>query len=147
MKHLLKSLFTCVLVCSAIFLSAQGTVRGFIKVSASGQPLSSILVGLEGTTYGTRTDENGFYSLSRVTQGEYTLIIANIEFKPVKEKITVTNEKVITRNYLLEKDEKMLGEIEVTADGQEQRNNVNVSVETIRPQDMVILQMYHPINR
>lgn len=136
MKYLLKSFITCTLVCSAFLLSAQGTIRGFIKDAATGQPLSFILVGLEGTTYGTKTDENGFYTLTKVADGQYTLVVANIEFKTINEQITVAKDKVVTRNFLLVKEDRMTGEVEITADGQDQRNNVNVSVETIRPQDI-----------
>jgi len=117
-------------------MKAQGTLRGFVKDSATGQPLSFILVGFEGTTIGTQTDENGFYLLTKIPEGEYILIVANIEYKQIKEQVSIGKDKVLSRNFLLEKDEKMLGEIEVTAKGQEQRNNVNISVETIRSQDI-----------
>jgi len=117
-------------------MKAQGTLRGFVKDYATGQPLSFILVGFEGTTIGTQTDENGFYLLTKIPEGEYILIVANIEYKQIKEQVSIGKDKVLSRNFLLEKDEKMLGEIEVTAKGQEQRNNVNISVETIRSQDI-----------
>jgi len=43
---------------------------------------------------------------------------------------------VVAKNFLLKKGDNVLSEIEVSAEGQDQRNNVNVSVETIRPQDI-----------
>jgi hypothetical protein len=34
----------------------QGSIRGYIKDAASGQPMIFVTVGLEGTSYGTSTD-------------------------------------------------------------------------------------------
>jgi opacity protein-like surface antigen len=136
MNGMLKGVLIGILLSITTIAWSQGSVRGFIKDASTGQPLSLILVGLEGTTFGTQTDENGFYSLTKIPDGTYTLLVANIEFKQVRETITVTKDKVISKNFLLEKNDTMLGEVEITADGQEQRNNVNISVETIRPQDI-----------
>ncbi len=136
MKHRLTRLLTFIFLFASIGLFAQGTVRGFIKDSATGQPLSFILVGLEGTTFGTKTDENGFYSLSKIPPGNYVLVVANIEYKTIKQEITIAHDKVIARNFLLEPEVRTTGEVVVTAEGQEQRNNVNISVETMRPQDI-----------
>jgi len=59
-------------------------------------------VSLEGTKYGVITDVSGFYSLSKVPEGEYYLVVSSIEYKNVKEKIQVVNGKMLTKSYLLE---------------------------------------------
>ena len=53
----LSSLTVMLLVGASLF--AQGTIRGFVKDEETGQPVIFILVGLEGTAFGTQTDENG----------------------------------------------------------------------------------------
>ncbi len=136
MNHVLRFLVLAILCISGLNAAAQGTIRGFVKDSETGQPVIFILVGLEGTSYGTQTDENGFYSLTKIPDGTYTLVINEFGFKEVKEQIAVTKDKVIPRNYLLEKDDVILNQIEITDKGSAQKNNVNISVESMRAKDI-----------
>ncbi len=115
---------------------AQGSVRGFVKDNETGQPMIFVLVGLEGTSFGVQTDENGFYSITKIPDGTYTFVINEFGYKPVREELTITKDKVFSRNYLLIKDDIIIGEIEITDKGSDQRNNVNVSVESMRTKDI-----------
>ena len=136
MAKLHRLLFVLVFLISAACAQAQGSVRGFVKDAASGQPVLFISVILEGTQYGTQTDENGFYSLTKVPAGNYTLVIKQLGFKEIREQIAVTNDKLLTKNYMLEVDDLILGEITITEEGDNQRNNVNISVESMRTKDI-----------
>ncbi|MEN9347067.1 MAG: hypothetical protein RLZZ77_578 [Bacteroidota bacterium] len=115
---------------------AQGTIRGFIKDKDNGEALSYILVGLEGTAYGVNTDNDGYFSLTKVPAGTYTLVIKTMEFVEIREQVVVQNDKVLTKNYLLERNVVELGGVEITSEGSEQRNSVNISVESIRVADI-----------
>lgn len=135
------TLFSRLLLVSALslvtfFTHAQGTIRGFVKDAKSGQPVLFIVVSLEGTQYGTQTDENGFYSLTKIPAGTYTLLIKQLGFKEVRESVTVSSDKLLTKNFLLEEDDLILNEITITEDGDNQRNNVNISVESMRTKDI-----------
>ncbi len=121
------------------FISAsaqQGTIRGFVKDQETGQPVIFILVGLEGTAFGTQTDENGFYTLTKIPDGKYTLVINQFGFKEVRDEIDITGAKVLARNYFLVKDDVMMSEVEITDKGSAQKNNVNISVESMRTKDI-----------
>ena len=54
---------------TAVALAQQGTIRGFVKDQETGQPVIFILVGLDGTAFGTQTDENGYYTLTKIPDG------------------------------------------------------------------------------
>lgn len=115
---------------------SQGIVRGFIKDKEKGEPVLFITIGLEGTTFGTKTDENGFYSLSKIPEGTYTLFIPGVDYREVRDTILIKNGSVLSRNFLLEKNEIMLNEVTISSEGSDQRNNVNISVKSIRSQDI-----------
>jgi len=102
---------------------AQGTLRGFIKDAETGEPVIFITVGLDGTNYGTTTDGNGYYSLTKVPEGTYTLIVKTLEYIEIRKSVTLESNRVVTENILLEKNIIELG-------------TVNISVESIRPQDI-----------
>ncbi|PCJ80447.1 MAG: TonB-dependent receptor [Bacteroidetes bacterium] len=131
------STILCALFFSTSLLSqGTGTVKGFIHSESSGEAVMFASVSLEGTSHGVITDVSGFYSLSKVPSGEYNLIVSSIEFENVREKVSVISGKVLTKNYLLKDGVVQLGGAEVSADSEEQRNSVRMSVETIRPADI-----------
>jgi hypothetical protein len=127
---------TAVMLFTAVLLFAQGTVRGFVKDEKTGQPVIFILVALEGTSIGTQTDENGYYTLTKIPAGSYTLVIKQFGFKEVREQITVSGDKVIAKNYFLVEDDVVMNEVEITDKGSAQKNNVNISVESMRSKDI-----------
>ena len=81
-------------------------------------------------------DIEGFYSLSRVPAGTYTLVVSSMEYEGASERIELVDGKITTRNFLLEQQVIQLGSAEVNADREEQTTKVNMSVETIRPSDL-----------
>jgi len=125
-----------VMLLTAATLFAQGTIRGFVKDEETGQPVIFILVGLEGTAFGTQTDENGYYTLTKIPSGNYTLVINQFGFKEVREQIAITGDKVIAKNYFLIKDDLVMNEVEISDKGSAQKNNVNISVESMRSKDI-----------
>lgn len=115
---------------------SQGSVRGFIKDKETGQPVFPITVGLEGTEYGGVTDNSGYYSLTKVPAGNYNLVVVSMEFQPIKEPITIVNGQVVSRNYLVERNTIEMSTLEINSRRGDQVNNVNISSETIRSQDI-----------
>lgn len=114
----------------------QATVKGFLRDQANGEPVMYASVGLAGTSFGVMSDMDGFYSLSRIPEGSYRLVISSMEFETVSEDVSLTNGRIVTRNFLLESKVVALGSAEVRADWQEQQTKVNMSIETIRPADL-----------
>lgn len=116
--------------------SAQGTVKGFLKSESSGEAVMFASVTLEGTSFGVSSDVEGYFSLSRIPAGQYTLVVTSLEFETLKKSIEIRNNKVLTSNMLLSTKVVVLGGAEVRADREEQTTQVRTSVETIRPADI-----------
>ena len=115
---------------------SQGTVKGFLKSEASGEAVMFASVTLEGTAYGVSSDVEGYFSLSRIPAGQYTLMVTSLEYETVRESVEIRDGKVLTRNILLESKVVTLEGAEVRADREEQTTQVRTSVETIRPADI-----------
>jgi len=125
--------FSLVLACIVLATSAfaQGTIRGFVKDKETGQPVIFILVGLENTAFGTQTDENGYYTLTKIPDGNYTLVINQFGFKQVRDVIDIAGSKVIARNYFLEKDDVMMNEVEISDKGSDKKNDLAQALTTL----------------
>lgn len=132
-----KSLFIfLVLIFVGLESLAQGTVRGFLKNKKNGEPALFVTVGLEGTTFGATSDENGYYSLSKIPAGNYKIIVKSTEYEAYSADVKIENNKVVNLNIELEEKVNELGEIEISSEKSDQRTKVNISVESIRLQDI-----------
>lgn len=132
----IRVLFTIVLIGVASTVLAQSTIRGFVKDKATGEPVLFANVYLEGTTLGVSTDNDGYFSLSKIPSGTYTLVVSSIDYDAYKEDFDLTSKRVITRSFLVEKGAVEIGGVEISADKQEQETQIRMSVETISPKDI-----------
>ena len=77
-KLILSSLL--LFVCTLVTLGQSGSVKGFVYDKGTGEPVLFSPVFLVGTKLGTTTDVNGFYSITRVPAGTYTLRVTAIGY-------------------------------------------------------------------
>lgn len=113
--------------------SQYGTVRGFVYNKASGEPVGFSNVYLKGTTIGTSTDLNGFFTLTKINPGTQTLIITNLEFDTISEVISVKANEILSKKFYCNKGGVILGEIEVSAEQSEKIETPSVAVQKIDP--------------
>ena len=132
----LKNIFFVFALFAGLFVQAQDcTIRGFVKSKEKGEPILMALVALEGTTSGTNTDENGYFSLSKLQAGTYVLFVKVINFNEYRDTITLKQGQLFSTNILLESGSNIMGVLEINDQRSEQINNVNISSETLRPKD------------
>jgi len=136
MQDLIRRLGLLPLMLVPLMVWGQATVKGFLRSKDTGEPVMFASVSLEGTSFGVISDIEGFYSLSRIPAGSYTLVVSSMEFEGVSEKVELIDGKILSRNFLLAENVIQLGSAEVNADREEQTTRVNMSVETIRPSDL-----------
>ncbi|MFN0030622.1 MAG: TonB-dependent receptor [Flavobacteriales bacterium] len=137
--HYLKNLIIglCLFFCYSSLSAQTAAIKGFVKDKETGQAVIFMVVALEGTTHGTQTDENGYYSLTKLPAGSYTLLIADLNFKEVREQITLKDGQVMSRNYMLDAaDNQTINGVEITGDRANQLDNINIGSETIRTADI-----------
>ncbi|WP_306642839.1 TonB-dependent receptor [Sanyastnella coralliicola] len=136
MERFLKGLLfvLCMTIAGSAF--SQGIIKGFVKDGSTGEPALFVTVVLEGTSFGVTTDVTGYYSLTKIPAGTYTILINSIEYEEIRKEIVIEDGKVYSRNFQLEPKVIQLGGAEISADSEEQKNQVRMSVETIRPNDI-----------
>ena len=66
--------------------NAQSTnIRGFVYFSENAEAAIYTSVQLAGTKYGATTDLNGFYSITRIPDGSYTLMVTFVGYDTIWE--------------------------------------------------------------
>lgn len=138
MKRKLKNIFFFLLLLTApFFLSAQtGSVRGFLYDKENGEPILFTPVFLKGTQYGTTTDVNGFYSITKVEPGNYTLTVSTVGYDTILIPIVITADKVLDKQLFVKKGIVNLKTVEVSAEKEAKKTEVMVSVSKITPKEI-----------
>ncbi|HTL81068.1 MAG TPA: TonB-dependent receptor [Bacteroidia bacterium] len=133
----MRKLLTCVIaICSfSIATFAQNaTIRGTVTSESSGEAVLFGTVYLEGTNYGVQTDINGFYSLTKIPAGTYTLVAAQASYLPYKTTVTVTAGQILNQNISMKV--KVQKEIVISAHHQDVQQNPNVGKSTMTTKDI-----------
>lgn len=111
----------------------NGVVKGFVYDKETGEPVTFVNVFFKGTTIGANTDLNGYFYISRIPIGDYTLLITSFEHDTIKDKITIKSGDILQKKYFAKKGGKMLEEIEVTTAAADKVEKTSVSVQKIDP--------------
>jgi hypothetical protein len=125
------------LILQSVEISAQnGTIRGFVYEKESGEPIIFTNVYLYKTTYGSTTDVNGYFTISRIPDGDYTLMVTYLGFDTLQLPVSIKGNTVITKNLFLTKAAFNLDAVMITADREEARNDTRTSVIKLTPKQI-----------
>jgi len=117
----------------SFFSQTSGSIRGFIYNKENGEPVLFSNVFLKGTTIGANSDLNGFFSITKIPPGEYTLMITNLDFDTISEKISVKAGDIISKKYFSTKGGIKLQEVEISAQQTEKIENTTVAIQKVDP--------------
>ena len=137
MRIIIKSVLSLLIIFG--FLTAQSqyaTVRGTVYEKETGEPSFGTNVKIKGTGTGSSTDLNGYYQINKLPEGKITLEITNIEFKTIEYTIELKKGKITTQNFFMEVNDEVLDEFEYSAEAEERKTEVKMSVITATPKDM-----------
>ena len=115
------------------FTQGGGNIRGFVYTKDNGEPALFTNVFLKGTKMGANTDINGFFSITKIPAGTYTLMATYVGYDSSTEVITVTANQIINKKYYLNKGAVQLQEVVLTAEQQSKKEDTKVSVQKIDP--------------
>ncbi len=126
------------LLCAQVVF-AQATVRGTVLDRANGEPIIYGNVYLKGTTFGTNTDINGFYTLANVPEGEYILMATYIGYDTVRTEVKIPPKGLTTKNLFMEENSVKLGVVDISARREQARTEVRISKVTVSPKQIKAL--------
>lgn len=115
---------------------AQNTIKGFVYDNNSGEPVPFANVVLKGTNYGVATDINGFFSINKIPDGKYTLMLRYIGFEEYSEDISLSGKQVVNKRIFLKETSKTLKEVKIQGNREERKVETTVSVEKISPKQI-----------
>ncbi len=136
-RDLMKLVFALLLPFLTITALAQtGTIRGFVYDKDTGEPIIFTNVVLQGTTTGAATDVNGYFSISRIAPGSYTLFVTYLGYDTLTKAVTVARDQIVTEKLFLSRGAVQIREFEVSGTKQEAQTQVQMGVTKLTPRQI-----------
>ena len=134
MTRIKQTLMLVIIMMTGIMSFAQdNTIKGFVYEKSNGEPVMFANVFLKGTTLGSTTDINGYFSITRIPAGEYTVMVTSIGYDTISEKVSLKKNDVISKKYSIQEASIQLAAVNITADKIEARTETKTSVVNITP--------------
>lgn len=114
-------------------VAQNNTVKGFVYEESTGEPMMFTNVYLRGTTYGGSTNENGFFNITNIPDGHYTLLITTVGYDTISEPISLAKGQSLNRKFYLKEMAQKLETVTITAEKIEARTETKTSVITVTP--------------
>ena len=133
----MKKYILTVVLCFVSFVaySQSGTIKGFVYDKSNGEPILFANVLLENTTLGASTDDNGYFVVNKVKQGNYTLKVQCLGFKDTIFNVNVASSS-INLKIELKPMAQQLEAVEVHGNKEAARIESQVSVKKITASDI-----------
>ena len=131
-----KLFLFCLFLLPLSILGQEATVKGVVYEAASGEPAILANVYLEGTTYGASTDVNGYFLVSKIPAGTYTLHVLYLGFDTIREQIQLKEGQVLNKVFNLEESSVKLETVEISADRMARKTETATSVIKITPKEI-----------
>ncbi|HTB06269.1 MAG TPA: TonB-dependent receptor [Bacteroidia bacterium] len=136
------SIFTVLLALCFAFTSTytiaqnNSTLRGFVYLKKTGEPILMTTVYIDGTTTGTNTDVNGYFTLSHLAAGTYKIVVASLGYDTMRESVTLTAGQILTKKFYVQEASIQMNTVSVSAATQARQTQTQVSTYVITPKDM-----------
>jgi len=118
----LNSLLTLIFLVAFMFFSTtiivksqdnSAIIRGKVSVSETGEPAVGVNVGLQNTIYGAATDMEGYYKITGIKPGTYTLVFTAIGFKDERQTVKLNSGQTLVMDKALESRNLEMQEVEI----------------------------------
>ncbi len=117
-------------------MAQSGVIRGFVYDNKTGEPVIFTNVVLKGTSLGSTTDQNGFYSITKIPAGDYTIQVSYLGYQTLEEAISVEDDDILTQKIYLKEQNVQLETFEVSAEKEEARTEVKMSMTKLTPKQI-----------
>lgn len=131
MKKIAFFLFISVLTITTF--AQKGTIRGFVYDKGNSEPIIFTNVYLKGTSYGSPTDINGYFTITQIPPGTYELMITYLGYDTLRETITIKAGELISKKYYLEKGARTINEVQIYGNRGDDTTQTQISKETVTP--------------
>jgi hypothetical protein len=138
MKHLVV---VAIFLIFSLQVIAQetGTLKGFIYDKSNGEALIGATVGLQGTKKGAQTNISGFFTIPKLEEGSYTMIVTSVGYDKYETQVKIEAGEIISVKVNLDKKARELKTVSVSAKKEEKIYETKVGLNRITPKELKLM--------
>lgn len=125
-----------ILCCNKMAVSQNATIKGFVYEKETGEPVIFTNVYLKKTNIGATTDNNGYFVITQIPPGNYTLMVTYLGYDSLVMPISIKANEVINKKLYLTKAAYNLETVNISAEREEARQETKTSVIKITPKQL-----------
>ncbi len=107
--------------------NAGSSIAGFVKNAESKETLISATVFLKGTKNGALTNKNGYFSITGIPEGKYTLVASLVGYEKTETKLEIKAGAALRRDIELKPQSVRTDDIVVEADRDVEKRQISIS--------------------
>ncbi len=117
----------------------NASVRGFVYNESNGEPVIFTNVYLKGTSIGATTDVNGFFNITKIKPGNYTLMVTYLGYDTLAKEITLKPDEILDEKLYLKEREITLEAVDIYGENQAMKTETKISVTKVSTKDLQII--------
>jgi hypothetical protein len=102
-----------------------GSLKGYVRDSGTGETLIGATVLIKGTTTGTVTNQNGFYEIPSIKEGEHIVVASYVGYLSKEVTLNIGEKDDVTMDFELVSSSYDLQEVVVTVQARGQLSAIN----------------------
>lgn len=138
-KYSLSLLFLLIFISPLLLAQGNGTIRGDVFDEETGDPIMYGNVLIRETGTGVNTDLDGFFSLSNLEPGTYTLVFTYIGYDSTRVTVNLSASQIEYIRVFLSPSGVTLDEVDVSARRERARSDVKVSQVSVSSRELKVL--------
>ncbi|MBN2789629.1 MAG: TonB-dependent receptor [Candidatus Delongbacteria bacterium] len=115
------TLFILLAILSIIY---SATISGFVRDASDGEAISDVNVYIDGTKLGSATNNNGYFVISNIPSGKFTLLVKFMGYSSFSEEITILQYQSLKKEIKLKPVEIEIDAIQVEVEADEAADEV-----------------------
>ncbi len=116
--------------------SQNSTIRGFVYEKETGEPVIFTNVYLYQTSLGAATDVNGYFAITKIPAGQYTLMVTYLGYDTLQMEVNLKADDLISQNLYLNKSSVMLGVVNISGQREAARTETRTSNIKVTPMEI-----------
>lgn len=92
-----------------------GSIKGKVTDKQTREAISGATIQIKGINKGCITNNNGYFEINKLKNGQYTITASMIGYAPIERTVTILDNKVVEADFQMEQKDIDMNEILVTA--------------------------------
>jgi outer membrane cobalamin receptor len=114
-------------IAEVAMLGDNASLSGYVLDEETKETLIGATISIVGTKFGAYTNKSGYFSITNILPGEYTVKVSSVGYKKIEKKLKFKKYETIRETFTLKNDAVLSKEVTVEADKEVEKRQISIS--------------------